>query len=247
VADQSTSNQGYGQQDPSDSADEHNARDFHILARLARVSTAKLVQVKAVDTSAKTVDVQIMVNQLDGQNNSTPHGTINAVPYLYFQCGNGAFIADPVVGDKGLMVCCDRDISAVVATKEIANPGSFRKLSAMDGIYVCGLPAINDAPSQFVKVTATGMELQDKSGNSLVSSSTGWAFTGPVMFNNVVTAAGNLQLGGNVLAENGSEYAGTFNTSGDVVAQGKSLATHEHDYLKPSSGGVVVTPTSPPI
>ena len=227
MADQATSNQGYGQQDPSDSANEHNERDFHILARLARISTAKLVQVKAVDTDAKTVDVQIMVNQLDGQNNSTPHGTINAVPYLYFQCGNGAFIADPVVGDKGLMVCCDRDISAVLATKAIANPGSFRKLSAMDGIYICGLPGINDAPEQFVKFTSAGLDLEDKNGNKLTSGATGWTFTGNVIFQ------GNLQLGGAIKAQDGTEYTQDISTTGRVIAS---------DVFAPSTvGGVFVS------
>lgn len=242
MADDATTNQGYGQQDPSDSADEHNARDFHILARLARVSTLKLVKVMAVDTDAFTVDVQIMVNQLDGQNNSTPHGTINAVPYLYFQCGNGAIIADPVIGDKGLMGCCDRDISAVLATKDIANPGSFRKLSAMDGVYICGLPGINGAAEQFIKFTSTGIEWQDKNSNTITSGASGISINGLVINQSGQVAGplpvtGALELGGSIEALSGGEYAGDITTSGTVFAAdvksgaGATLVTlrgHEH-------------------
>jgi hypothetical protein len=84
---------GAGQQDPSDSVGEFNPHDFAVVQRLASISTIKIVKVLAVDTSAHTVDVQIAVNQLDGQDNSTPHGTINGVSYLWAMGGANAFQA----------------------------------------------------------------------------------------------------------------------------------------------------------
>jgi hypothetical protein len=227
--------QGYGQQDPSDSSSEYNKDVFIIRQIMSQMSTAKIVLVKAVDKSAKTVDLQPMVKQLDGQGNATSHGVINAVPYFGgSQAGLNAVMMDPVVGDKGLMICCDRDISSVIATKAEATPGSYRKHSAADGVYVGGLMGINDTPTQSVKFTDTGIEIADKNNNKLVSSSTGWEFTGPVKFNGAVTGAG-MTLSGTITAN-----AGTFG--------GKSFATHTHNYISPNTPytGAVV-PTGAPL
>lgn len=203
---------GYGQQDPSDFMSEYNALIFIIRRQLARVSTAKLVLVQAVDTDAKTVDCLPMANQLDGVGNATPQGQLFAIPYLYAQAGSAAMIMDPVVGDKGLMVCCDRDISAVLATKDIANPGSYRKLDAADGIYLFGLPGLNEAPTRWIKWTDSGIDITDQNNNKLTSAATGWKFTGNVIFEN------NLQLAGSIQSESGAEYAGDISTTGRLIA-----------------------------
>src|SRR3954452_9159058 len=99
--------EGFGQQDPSDSVGEFNPLIFIVQQQLAKISTVKVVVVKAVDTAAKTVDVQSMVNQLDGDNQSTPHGTILGIPYVVWQFGKNAVLADPAAGDIGIMVCAD--------------------------------------------------------------------------------------------------------------------------------------------
>lgn len=214
---------GYGQADPADTTSGFNRTSFYIRQALARVSTAKLVKVLAVDTDAKTVDLQPMVNQLDGIGNSTPQPQVFAIPYLYFQCGNGAIIADPVVGDKGLAVFCDRDNSSVLATKDVANPGSYRKLDVADGVYVCALPGLNDAPEQSVTFTPSGMELQDKNSNVLSFGSSGISINGLIINQSgqvagALPVTGALELGGSIEALSGGEYAGDIATSGRLIA-----------------------------
>lgn len=239
--------QGFGQQQPTNWAGEYNSQRFIIDQALARISTARLVQVKAVDTTAKTVDVQPLVKQMDGEGNATDHGTIFGIPYMALQFGKNAVVADPVVGDKGLMVVCDRDISAVKANKTFAQPGSSRQFDMSDGLYFGGV--LNDAPEQWVKFTDTGLELHDKNNNELVSGSTGWEFTGPVKFNQVVTMSNNLQLGGEVFGETGDTYGGVFRTTGSVVADtgvtggGISLKTHLHSGVTtgPSNTGPAIS------
>lgn len=167
---------GYGQQDPVDSGSEFNSIIFACKQLIARISTMKLVQVQAVTNdggvvAAGTVDVLPMVSQLDGQGNSTPHGTIFGVPYFRLQGGVNAVIIDPVVGDIGYMVCADRDISAVKSTKAPAPPGSYRKYAAADGVYVGG--CLNGAPEQYIVFTSTGIRIVDKNGNSVAMSNTG--------------------------------------------------------------------------
>jgi len=230
---------GAGQQDPLDSAGEFNAQVFVIQQQIAKISTMKIVKVMVVDTAAKTVDVQPMVNQIDGDSNATPHGTIYGIPYVIWQYGKNAVLADPVVGDIGMMSCADRDISSVKSSKATAPPGSLRTYDAADGVYLGGI--LNAAPEQWVKFTNTGLELNDKNGNKIVSSAAGWTFTGPVIFNQTVDVKGvatlenSLQLGGNVLSVAGSTYSGSFTTSGDVVAGTISLKLHHH--LAPGGGG----------
>lgn len=238
---------GFGQQDPADSVGGFNPHAFHINQRLARANTIKVVQVIAVNTDAFTVDVQIAVNQLDGQNNATPHGTIYSIPYGWIMGGTNAFQIDPAVGDLGVMAISDRDISAVKNTKAIANPGSLRKFSPSDGIYLFGIPALNSAPpTQWFKWTSGGgYNITDSFGNVQQATNAGISING-VVFNRSGQVAGNLpvtgalELGGSIENISGGLYTGDIHIGGtltgdtDVIAAGKSGKSHSHEVL----GGV---------
>lgn len=251
--------EGAGQQFPGDSASEYDALSFIIEQKLANISTARLVQVKAVDTGKKTVDVQPMVNMVDGDMNATEHGTIFGIPYVSWQFGKNAIEADPVVGDKGMMMVCDRDISAVKASKKIGPPGSPRKFSMSDGVYFGAVRGMSDDPDQFIKFTDTGIDITLKNNNRLTADATGWQFFGKVKFNNEVTVdddivvsqiakiTGNLQLGGSIVSIAGATYSGNFHTSGSIqvdtnaVFAGINFTTHRHSQ---SGGGNTGTPFS---
>lgn len=247
---------GFGQQDPSDSASEHNADVFLVEQIIATLSTAKVVEVMAVDADAQTVDVKPLVKQINGANNTTPHGTINGVPFLRLQGGKNAVIIDPVVGDKGLMAVCDRDISAVKSTKAEAPPGSLRQYDAADGIYVGGL--LNGAPDQWVKFLADGVQVHDKNSNDITTAPGGITLTdanGCVLetkaagffFNKPVFVDGGFNLSGSIKALDGtSTYGGNIHTTAtitgdtDVIANGKSGAHHVHGGVV--TGGAVTDP-----
>ena len=89
---------------------------------------------------------------------------------------------------------------------------------------------------------ATGMELADKNSNSLVSSSTGWVFTGKVVFSDAIVAQGNLELAGDIINEGGGTYSGNFTTSGEVTAGTIGLKTHKHTGVT-VGGGTTGGPT----
>lgn len=222
---------GAGQQDPSDSVGPFNPQAFIIAQMIAKISTMKIVQVKAVDADAKTVDVQPMVNMLNGNNESSPHGTILGIPYWAWQFGKNKIDATPVVDDIGLMICSDRDISAVVSAKKIANPGTQRKHDNADGVYLGGM--LNGDPEQWIKFTDTGMELHDKNSNSIVSSNTGWLFTGKCTFVDPLVAQANFQLGGDL-----TDVAGTGNYGGSIHIGGTLTADVDVVY---GAGGTRVT------
>ena len=115
-----------------------NALSFLIHQVIAGKAFASLVQVKSVTGGTATgkppfVSVQPLVAQIDGLGNQTPHGTVYNLPCFRLQGGNGAIVLDPVVGDIGQAIICDRDISNVKATGAASGPGSWRQNDWADG------------------------------------------------------------------------------------------------------------------
>ena len=133
---------------------------FVIQQALAKVQTATLVQVQACSNDGGvspvgTVDVLILVNQINSQGVPTPHVTMYSLPYLRFQGGANAVIMDPQPGDIGIAVFASRDITNVKSTKAQANPGSYRTHDFSDGLYLGGV--LNGVPSQYLRFTAEGI------------------------------------------------------------------------------------------
>jgi hypothetical protein len=146
-----------GQANIFSDASEYNTLDFVIARATEKMQTVSIVQVKAVDTGKLTVDVQVLVNLVTGANVSVPHGVISARPYYRAQGGTSGIILDPVVGDIGVMVFTSRDSSAVISAKGLANPGSARRFSWSDGIYLSGI--LNATPTQYLKFASGGITL----------------------------------------------------------------------------------------
>ena len=171
------SDDGYvGPLDPTSDTSEFNEVWFVVQQALRLISTATLVSVKNVTNKGEVspvgfVDVLPLINQLDGDGKATPHTTLFHIPYFRVQGGGDAIICDPKVGDIGLAVFADRDISSVKANKARSNPGSFRRFSMSDGLYLGGY--INGTPNQYLRFRSDGLELVDKNGNSIVTSPNG--------------------------------------------------------------------------
>lgn len=249
---------GAGQQDPGTSNSDFTVATFIVRQMLAKLDTMKPVKVVKVTggggaiAKAGTVDVQLLVSQLDGSANSTPNGVVHNIPWWRMQGGKNAVICDPLVGDIGFVMCADRDISnlkaAVAGDKDpMVPPGSFRKFNVADGIYVGGM--LNGVPEQYLAFSESGIVWTDRHGNVIKSSSTGIDLTPasglPVTVNGSLIVTQNLQLGGTVLAQNGGPYAGTISTSGNIVSQGVNLKTHTHTQPNDSRGDIEA-PTNPP-
>ena len=146
--------------DLSSFGSQFNAQAAQILGILSKVSTSTLVQVVAVNAGAKTVDILPLVNMVDGSGNSFPYQTIYGKPYWQPQSGISAVEILPTVGDIGLAVFADRDISNVISTKQQSNPGSRRMFDMSDGLYLGAFPGLNGAITQFVKFDpATGITI----------------------------------------------------------------------------------------
>ena len=208
---------GYGYQLPQDSNTEEAGWAFIARRLIAKLQTMTLCQVMTITggggaiAAAGTVDVQLLVNQIDGATppNSTPRGLVTEVPYFRVAGGKNAIICDPQVNDIGYIIAADRDTSVVKTTFAQANPGSRRTYSYSDGVYT---PlALNVTPNQYLVFTSTGVRLVDMNGNSLAMSSSGITWT---------------DSSGNMIQSGSSGFVIT--SSGDFTVNGISLLHHVH-------------------
>lgn len=174
-----------GRAKPSDTSTKYNAINFLVRMLLSRMNTCALVQVmkapydedgNAINNTNGNVpavgfvDVQPLVNLVDGSGQSTPHGTIYKIPYMRLQAGQGqnsaAIICDPQVNDIGICVFADHDISSVKENKAQSNPGSSRQFDMADGLYIGGV--LNPSPQMYIGFIGGGVLATPDNGTTWV-------------------------------------------------------------------------------
>jgi len=244
----------YGVQRPEDASGEYNALAFVINQIINGRNFCAWVQVVNVDAPgglalAGTVDVQPLVNQLDGAGRPIPHGVVNDLPYLRAQGGTNAIIMDPKVGDVGLCVFADRDSSSAQASRGVANPGSFRRNDMADGVYLGGI--LNAIPTQYAMFTDDGISIVSPTKITMqaseidlvapvidIQASTSVTVTTPTFtVNGDCHITGESTLDGNVTAGANIDASGTV-TAPNVVGTtnvsfgGKSGIAHHHSGVR---------------
>ena len=141
----------------------------------------KVTKVMAGSGSVGYVQVLPLVNDMDAQGNAVDVAVIPQLPYFRLQGGKVAIITDPVVGDIGLAVFCQKDTSNVVAgTDKPVQAGSFRKFSMSDGYYIGGF---------FFFFPETFLELK-QDGKAILTANGGVTINGDVVINGELTAKG---------------------------------------------------------
>lgn len=190
----------FGRQGTSSDTSESNATDFQIQQALLQVRTTVPVKIIAVHGGGPggapaTVDVQPLINQIDGQGNKTDHGIIYGIPTTRAQSGSAGIVVDPSVGDIGVMSIADRDISSLKSNKGgQSNPGSFRTHDLADGIYTHTILSAQ-ALTKFIHLSGDGISMQDEHGNKASSSGSGWNFNGMT-----IDSSGNISTPGSITA-----------------------------------------------
>lgn len=209
----------YGFQQPGSGNSDANALSFQFKMLMGRVWTSMLVQVQSVTNAGELepvgfCDVLPMVAQINGRGDATPHGIIHNLPYMRIQGGANAVIIDPQVGDIGLAIFAQRDISAVKASRQPNVPGSFRRFDPADGLYVGGF--LNAVPQQYVRFSDAGVEIVSPTEVRLVAPS--------IILDGAVHATDNINVDGAVDA------------AGEVTGDGVALSTHTHGGVTTGSG-----------
>ena len=159
---------------------------FFFEQMLAKVQTSLPVRVVAVTNSGGAsptgfVDVVPMVTQTDATGVAVPHTTIFNLPYCRVQGGANAVIIDPQVGDIGVAVFSSRDISKVKYTGKENPPGSDRRYSFSDGMYLFGI--ITTAPTQYIQFVEGGMVIHTP-GTLSIQADGGVSITSPTLTHN---------------------------------------------------------------
>lgn len=207
----------FGTQTPQVENSEYNTLQFVIAQALMKVQTIALCRVVACTNAggivpAGTVDVLPLVNQMTGDRIAVPHGTIYRLPYARIQGGANAIIIDPVAGDLCIVGFASRDISAVVAAKGVANPGSFRVFNWADGLYIAGV--CNPAPTQYVVFAEGGISVISPSKITLRAPVIDIEATSSITANSPLN---DIKGGGTKI-------------------DGKVFLTHDHTLVQPGSG-----------
>ncbi|PRE83789.1 oxidoreductase [Burkholderia gladioli] len=240
-----------GQQDQTTDLTGFNALSFITWQILRQISGARLVKVMAVTSAGDVapvgfVDVQPLVSQLDGWNNSVPHGTIYHLPFFRLQGGANAVIIDPQVGDIGVAVIEDRDISSAKANRGFANPGSKRIFDMADGLYVGGF--LNGAPQQIVQFNAAGITISSPTQIRLAAptiviqaTQTVGITAGQEITNSapIVEVDGQMTQGEGPLGGDAT-MQGPLIVQQDVTAAGTSLHSHTHPGVQPGDANTGV-------
>ncbi len=225
-----------GFQDRGTSASGDAAHAFLVKMLLGRMATATLARVVAVSNSgglspAGTVTLQPLVNQVDGAGNAVPQPQVFGCPYLRLQGGANAVILDPAVGDIGIAVFADRDISSVIATRAQANPGSRRRFDLSDGLYLGGV--LNGTPSQYVQFNDGGITLTSPVAVTINAPQT--TCTGALTVQGLLTYEDGIAGSGGTGAA--AQISGNISvTGGNVTADGIDLKTHTHSGVQTGSG-----------
>ena len=129
---------------------------------------------------------------------------------MRIQGGANAVILDPQVGDIGIAVFCDRDISALKSTGKAALPGSRRVNHMADAVYLHTIIAA--APTQYVRFSGAGISLVSPIAVDIQAPN--------------IDLHGNIGLHGNVAAD-----GGTLTHNGINVG-----STHAHSGVQPGPG-----------
>lgn len=235
-----------------------NAQDFFVRQIIKRmVSTAIPVRVDRVDRAADGsgalyVDATPLICQTAADGTTLDPVSIPHLPYFRYQHGTAAVICDPKVGDVGLAIFAQQDVSRLSGGTEPVGPGSFRCFDMSDGFYIGGF--WGQKPKTFIRIEDTGDVTITAPQTVVVNTAAATVNASSTCDVNTATATvtatssvtidtpathitGTLQVDGHITGSGGLAVSGGSGAvvSGDVTADGISLKTHVHGGVE--SGG----------
>lgn len=225
---------------PQDINHDSNAQEFMFRAMLNKNAFIQIVRVEKVKTTSDggppLVNVTPLVLGFSGEGTPIDTNQVFNIPVWRLQRGSSAVIMDPVIGDIGLMLCCDRDTSRVRETKKEDMPGSSRTHNEADGIYLGGI--LNSDPVQYVKFADDGIDIVSPLVVSINGSTINLNASEKISAN-----APEIELNGNVsggYGSNGGEakFKNAVKSDTDFEVGDLSLLKHKHP------GGTIGSGTS---
>lgn len=186
----------------------------------------EIVEVKAFKGDAPniTVDVLPLVTRLDQNNQMIQNSVVYSIPVFRLQRGGSAIIMDPVPGDIGIIMVCDRDTSVARVNRSQSVPGSRRAHSKSDAIYLGGI--LNMQPTQFIEFADGALNITSPNPVNITCSVA--TITAP---GGVTVDAPEAHFTGNVTAD-----GNITDNSGTQAASLKTLRDNYNLHIHPVSG-----------
>ena len=131
---------------------------------ITNVNTAMPCKVVAIEKQEQRgvnivgfVDIQLMIEQTNGQKKGNETAIVCNVPYIRIQGGTNAVIIDPEINDLGVAIFSSRDITNFKEARRQTPPATWRKFSISDAIYIGGIR--NQKPVQYIHFRNDGIEI----------------------------------------------------------------------------------------
>jgi hypothetical protein len=225
--------------------DAGRAQEFIIQRLIAGVHTCALVKVLAVTPTAGKVGfvtVQRMLLPVDTNGVVLTQTPIYNVPYMRYQAGPSAVIMDPAIGDIGLAMFAEADITAIKSTLQPGAPATQRTHNSADALYLGGV--LNPDPTQFITfhpgaagidITSPGPINLTAGGAVSIQSGTTTTVTAPSGFIVNANMTLNGTMSGTAAGAGAYQFAGTI-VAPDAVINGVTQSTHKHTGVTTGAG-----------
>lgn len=196
----------------------------------------KYAQVTAVRGTAPNlvVDVLPLVADVRSEDQTIiPGSEVFNIPVWRLQRGNSAIIMNPVVGDIGMIAIADTDTTVARSSRKESVPGSGRRHSLSDAIYLGGL--LNAIPNQVIEFADGSINIRTPNPvNINCSSANITAPEGVTLTTPVVHVTGSIIAGGDITDNSGSQGA-------SLKSLRDSYDEHKHVINGVQTGGSAVT------
>lgn len=179
------------------------------------------------------VDIQLMIEQTNGQKKGNETAIICNVPYVRIQGGTNAVIIDPEINDLGVAIFASRDITNFKEARRQTPPATWRKFSISDAIYIGGIR--NQKPVQYIHFRNDGIEIYSPkrvhittptvlidSDNTTINTSAKTTINanGGCEINAETTNNGNVQINGNTKISGNLLVGGIIGQTGEAGGGG---------------------------
>lgn len=167
------------------------------------------------------VDAELMIDQIAPDGTRLETGTIFNLPYFRLQAGLAAIVIDPVVGDDGLAVFAERDISRFKKTHEKNIPPSYRMHSLSDGFFFGGFS--DKIPEVYIRISrGSGVLIECANRPCVVNCQSASV---AVVDNAEIVVGGNtdISVGGEAAVTVGGDAKIAIGGHATVKAQGTTL------------------------
>ncbi|HFD3343746.1 TPA: Gp138 family membrane-puncturing spike protein, partial [Klebsiella quasipneumoniae subsp. similipneumoniae] len=145
-------------QKPMDVSCQGNAVLSLIAGAIKGCVFADIVLVKKVN--GKTLTVFPLVTGTNASGGSIENQDVYNVPFIQYQAGNSSVKMTPRVGDIGLVIACDKDITNVKKSKSGGPPPTQRRHSYSDAVYITAIASLNGEPTEFAEFTGSGINIK---------------------------------------------------------------------------------------